>query len=57
MTEKRGWAETLQIIRDAGIPVYDMPETGARIFALLSRYADSRRRPLERPKAKPASES
>ncbi|MEW6252335.1 MAG: CoA-binding protein, partial [Planctomycetota bacterium] len=49
MTEKRGWAETLQVIRDAGVPVYDMPEMGARVLALLARYAALRRRPAERP--------
>ncbi|MBU0717862.1 MAG: acetate--CoA ligase family protein, partial [Planctomycetes bacterium] len=39
MTEKKGWAETLRVIRDGGVPTYDMPETGARVLASMGRYA------------------
>ncbi len=49
MTEKRGWAETLQVIRAAGVPTYDMPEMGARVLAAMGRYAALRKRPAERP--------
>jgi acetyltransferase len=49
MTEKHGWAETLQVLRAAGVPTYDMPETGARVLAALGRYAAFLKRPTERP--------
>ncbi len=39
MTEKTGWAETLKVIRDGGVPTYDMPETGARALVSMGRYA------------------
>jgi acyl-CoA synthetase (NDP forming) len=45
MTEKRGWAETLQVIREAGVPTYDMPETGAKVLVALGRYAALLKRP------------
>ena len=49
MTEKKGWAETLQIIRDSGVPTYDMPETGAKVLASMGRYAAFLKRPSEPP--------
>jgi acyl-CoA synthetase (NDP forming) len=49
MTEKRGWAETLKVIRDAGVPTYDMPETGAKVLTSMGRYADFLKRPTEQP--------
>jgi acetyltransferase len=51
MTEKRGWAETLKVIREAGVPTYDMPEMGARVLAAMGRYASLRNRPAETPAA------
>ncbi len=47
MTEKKGWAETLDVIRKAGVPTYDMPETGARVLASMGRYASMLKRPAE----------
>ena len=49
MTEKKGWAETLEVIRDSGVPTYDMPETGARALASMGRYAAFLKRPAEHP--------
>jgi acetyltransferase len=49
MTEKKGWAETLKVIRDSGVPTYDMPETGARVLAAMGRYATFLKRPIEPP--------
>jgi len=49
MTEKKGWGETLKLIRDGGVPTYDMPETGARVLAAMGRYAALRNRPAEPP--------
>jgi acyl-CoA synthetase (NDP forming) len=49
MTEKNGWAETLKVIRDSGVPTYDMPETGAKVLASMGRYAALLERPTERP--------
>jgi acetyltransferase len=49
MTEKQGWAETLEVIREGGVPTYDMPETGARVLAAMGRYAALRNRPAQGP--------
>jgi len=49
MTEKKGWAETLKVIRESGVPCYDMPETGARVLNSMGRYAAMRSRPDEPP--------
>jgi acyl-CoA synthetase (NDP forming) len=49
MTEKKTWAETLQTIRAAGVPTYDLPETGARALAAMGRYAAFLQRPVEQP--------
>jgi acetyltransferase len=49
MTEKKGWAETLKVIRDGGVPVYDMPETAAKVLVSMGRYAAALKRPIERP--------
>jgi acyl-CoA synthetase (NDP forming) len=49
MTEKKGWAETLEVLRSSGIPTYDMPETGARVLASMGRYTGYVRRPKETP--------
>ncbi len=49
MTEKEGWAKTITTFRDAGIPVFDFPETGAKALAAMSNYAVSMRRPDEAP--------
>ena len=49
MTEKKGWAETIKIIRDGGVPTYDMPETGARVLASMGRYAALLKRPTTPP--------
>jgi len=49
MTEKKGWAETLEVIRDSGVPTYDMPETGAKVLASMGRYAALLKRPSEAP--------
>jgi len=44
MTEKKGWATTLKIFADAGIPTFDMPEVGGRVAASLARYAQLKQR-------------
>ena len=49
MTEKKGWAETLDVIRKSGVPIYDMPETGARVLASMARYAELLKRPVTPP--------
>jgi len=49
MTQKQGWAETLELIRDGGVPTYDMPETGAKALAAMGRYAAFQQRPIEQP--------
>jgi acyl-CoA synthetase (NDP forming) len=49
MTEKKGWAETLNVIHDSGVPIYDMPEMGAKVLASMGRYAALLKRPAEPP--------
>jgi acetyltransferase len=49
MTQKAGWASTLAIFRDAGIPVFDFPETGARALGAMVRHAERAKRPDEAP--------
>jgi len=44
------WAGTVEIIKGAGIPVFDFPETGARVLAAMARYSEIRKR-LEEPPA------
>ncbi len=45
MTDKKNWAETLNIVRSAGIPAYDFPETGARVLAAMTRCGQMKARP------------
>jgi acetyltransferase len=47
MTEKKGWAETLEVLRESGVPSYDMPETGARVLASMGRRAALGNRPAD----------
>ncbi len=44
------WAGTVEIIRKAGIPVYNFPETASRALAAMVRYGNIRKR-LEEPPA------
>jgi acetyltransferase len=43
------WASTVDTIKGAGIPVFDFPETGARVLAAMVRYNEIRKRLAERP--------
>lgn len=43
------WAGTVETIKGAGIPVYDFPETGARVLAAMVRYNELRGRIAEPP--------
>jgi acetate---CoA ligase (ADP-forming) len=43
------WAGTVQIIKDAGIPVFDYPEAGSRVLAAMAKYDESRKRMSETP--------
>jgi acyl-CoA synthetase (NDP forming) len=38
------WAEVIRLIREGGIPVYDYPETAARVLTAMSRYGAFLRR-------------
>jgi acetyltransferase len=49
MTQKEGWSQTLATFRDAGIPVYDFPEIGARVLGAMVRHAAMLERPRETP--------
>lgn len=43
------WDSTVAIIKGAGIPVYDFPESGARVVAAMTRYNEVRKRLDEKP--------
>ncbi len=38
MTEKTLWSSTLAIFHRAGIPIYELPEIGAKVLAAMSKY-------------------
>lgn len=44
------WASTVEKIKGAGIPVYEFPESGARVVAAMARYREVQKR-LEEPPA------
>lgn len=43
------WASTVETIKGAGIPVFDFPETGARVLAAMARYSEIRKHLTETP--------
>jgi acetyltransferase len=43
------WASTVDTIKNAGIPVFDFPETGARVLAAMARYSEIRKHLTETP--------
>jgi acetyltransferase len=46
------WAHVIRTVRDADIPVFDFPETAARVLAAMARYVllrEKDRSPAERP--------
>jgi acetate---CoA ligase (ADP-forming) len=43
------WDSTVQTIKNAGIPVYDFPENGARVVAAMTRYNEIRKHLKEKP--------
>jgi acetate---CoA ligase (ADP-forming) len=44
MTDKREQAETIRILREGGVPVFDYPGAAARALVALARYGEMRRR-------------
>ncbi|MDO8804634.1 MAG: acetate--CoA ligase family protein [Elusimicrobiota bacterium] len=47
MTDKAQQGNTLQIIKESGIPVYDFPETAAKVLGAMSRMSEYRNRSRE----------
>jgi len=47
------WASTVETIKSAGIPVFNFPETGARVLAAMVRYSEMRRHLGEQPASAP----
>jgi len=43
------WAGVIQTIKDAGIPVFDFPETGSRVLASMVRYTQIQNHLSEKP--------
>ena len=43
------WAGVIKTIKDAGIPVFDFPETGSRVLAAMVRYNEIKKRLTEQP--------
>ena len=46
MTDKRQWTETLQILRDGGVPCFSLPSVAAKTLTDLVRYHDIRSRSI-----------
>jgi acetate---CoA ligase (ADP-forming) len=44
MTDKREWAETVEILRGGGVPIFSLPSDAARALSALVRYNDIRNR-------------
>ncbi len=40
MTDKGQWTETINILKNAGVPYYSFPETAARALVAMTRYND-----------------
>ena len=49
MTDKKEWADTLEILRAGGIPCYSFPEMAARALAAMNRYRLLRSRKVGEP--------
>ncbi|MCG6963048.1 MAG: acetate--CoA ligase family protein [Acidobacteria bacterium] len=49
MTRKESWTRTLRILREGGVPVFDLPEQGARALGAMVRDRTLRDRPHDRP--------
>ncbi len=43
------WASTVEIIKNAGIPVYEYPETAVRVLAAMFRCRELRKKVVELP--------
>lgn len=43
------WASTVEMIKNARIPVYDFPESGSRVVAAMARYNEVRKHLAEAP--------
>jgi acetyl coenzyme A synthetase (ADP forming)-like protein len=44
MTDRKQWAETLEIIQSSGIPAYDLAETAAKALVAMTKYGEYRKR-------------
>jgi acetate---CoA ligase (ADP-forming) len=42
------WAGVIRTVKDAGIPVFDFPETGSRVLAAMVRYNEIKKRLMEK---------
>ena len=51
------WASTVETIKNAGIPVFDFPETGARVLASMVRYSRIRKHLAEQPVEAPGDKA
>jgi acetate---CoA ligase (ADP-forming) len=51
------WASTVETIKGAGIPVFDFPETGARVLAAMVRYSEIRKHLTEHPASAPGDKA
>ncbi|MCK5578232.1 MAG: acetate--CoA ligase family protein, partial [Planctomycetes bacterium] len=48
MTDKKRKGEVVKIIKDGGIPVYDLPESASRALGAMTKYGEYQRRPDEK---------
>jgi acyl-CoA synthetase (NDP forming) len=46
MTDKRQWAETVEILKDGDVPYYSFPSTAAKVLTALTKYNEIRTREI-----------
>ena len=44
MTDRRQWKETIDALREGGVPFYNFPETAARALVAMTRYGEMKAR-------------
>ncbi|OPY83378.1 MAG: succinyl-CoA synthetase subunit beta [Syntrophorhabdus sp. PtaU1.Bin153] len=49
MTDKGQWTETVRILKDGNVPIYDFPGAAAKALAALTRYGEIRKRKAGKP--------
>ncbi|MEW6026374.1 MAG: acetate--CoA ligase family protein [Planctomycetota bacterium] len=49
MTDRKQWAETLEILKSGSLPAYDLAETAAKALVAMTRYGEYKKRMSGKP--------